>query len=240
MSPAISTCTLNGCLLAVCGLLRISLAIEPITWYSAFMTAAKNIVICDDHPFVRKGVEISISDKLKNCRYLHAGNERELIGQVGQGFQIDLILLDYQLPDRNGLTLLQDIKNISPQTRVILLSSNQSPWFLSQVVKSSCAAAVHKSTSAEELVSIIEQVFSGGRGLILDKHYAQCWEKYEVLGFTPREIEVLNEIVQGKENQEIADHLGCALTTIRFHRANIMSKANVKNAAELTAWYLGG
>ena len=96
---------------------------------------------------------------------------------------------------------------------------------------------IQKSTSSDHLGACLAHIARGEVKSYLDPFITQIIGNHTVIEFTGKENEVLKGIIDGQTNQEIANQLGVALSTVRFHRANIMSKTGMRNAAELTAWY---
>lgn len=204
------------------------------------LSQIKEVLICEDHSFIQLGIEIALKEILPEaCSYAVAKCGAEAIA-LADSTQFHLAFVDLGLPDMSGTVVVEKLKEISPKTRIMVVTSCDNPLTLRQVEKLAPSAIIQKSSSSEHLKLAILQLEDRHSTTYLDEETRSLLGECEEIHFTAKENEVLSEIVQGLSNQEIAQRMGCSLTTIRFHRANILSKTGMKNAAELTAWYLQG
>src|SRR5690606_5688677 len=148
----------------------------------------------------------------------------------------DLLIMDLGLPELSGIEVIKQLKPTLSETKILVVTSCDNPATLREVENLGVHAIIKKAASEILLQIALDHMEAPIDTIYLDNLTMAILEEKSVVEFTSRELEVLDLIVKGQPNQEIADKLGCALTTIRFHRANIMSKAGMRNAAELTAW----
>lgn len=200
----------------------------------------KNILICDDHSFIRIGIESCLREAVSEETTIYkASNGKEAIELVRKN-KIDLVLLDLNLPDIGGPEVIDEVKKISSFFKIIVITSCDQAEILLRVKNKNVEGIIQKSTSSDHLRACMAHISRGEVKTYLDPFITQIIGNHEIIEFTGKESEVLNGIIEGQTNQEIANKLGIALSTVRFHRANIMSKTGMRNAAELTAWYLSG
>jgi len=200
-----------------------------------------DVLLCEDHPFVQLGLEVSLSKLLPNLKSLRkSALGKEALGMIATQ-KPDLAFIDLGLPDMSGVDVIRSLKQSYPDLKIIVVTNCDNGATLLEVQRLGVSGIMQKISSQEQLQGILAEVFLRKDGLpVLDKNTEGILKSQEAVELTPREYDVLQEVVQGKSNQQIADKLGCAVTTVRFHRANILDKTGVRNAAELTAWFLQG
>lgn len=198
-----------------------------------------DILICEDHPFIQAGLEITLRNFLPAQIKIHKALTGKAALELVSDRQPDLAIMDLELPDLSGFEVIKEIQKLSPLTKILVLTNCQNPSTLRQIYALDVKAISHKSSPVEEFSVLFEKIFTS-RSVLLDPSISNLLEQNQHLHFTPKELEVLEKIALGYSNQKIADEMGCALTTIRFHRANIMQKGDFRNAAEVTAWFLKG
>lgn len=204
------------------------------------LSQVKNILICEDHPFIQMGIEVALKGLLpKECSFKIANCGEDAI-KTASNTRLDLAFVDLGLPGISGVEVIKELKILAPTTKVLVVTSCDNPSTLKDVESLSPSAIIQKSSSGEHLQHALAHLENVSVGAYFDPKTRSLLSEYREIQFTAREQEVLGEIVQGYSNQKIADRLGCAVTTVRFHRANILGKTGMKNAAELTAWYLQG
>lgn len=200
----------------------------------------QNILICDDHYFIQLGIEVSLQEILSQQYTVHKASSGTRAIEVMRRQKIDLALVDLHLPDISGIEVIAEIKRYRPKTKIVVVTSCDQAEVLLEVKKNEVNGIIQKSTSSDYLRACLTHISHGETTSYIDPHISHIIGNHEVIEFTAKECEVLKGIVQGFTNQELADQLGIALSTVRFHRANIMSKSGMRNAAELTGWYLSG
>ena len=144
----------------------------------------------------------------------------------------DICILDISMPDENGLSLLQDIPS---GIRCIMLSVNDSDLIVKKALELGAKGYLSKRCSAEELIQAVRTVYAGGVYLMpeLTTKLVSSRNNSPIEQLTKREREICELLIQGFDAKEIADKLNLSFKTVHVHRANAMSKLNVKNNVEL-------
>lgn len=161
---------------------------------------------------------------------------RSALEFIGQNPDIDIILLDINLPDCNGIELCLTLKQQAPTIRIIALSTYNQAGIINKMLENGADSYLLKNTSSEELLETIDKVSSGKKFLtpeikkILDNNSLTT---YKTPVFTKREKEVLALIAEGLTNQEIADKLFISQLTVISHRKSLLEKTESKNTAQL-------
>lgn len=189
------------------------------------------ILIIDDHPVVAEGLQRLILDKGIASKCLTAYSASDCI-QVLDVYSPDLILLDFNLPDGNGIDLCKIIKKKNKNIKVLAISSYREQSIVKLMISAGASGYVLKNAGEEEIVEAIRTVLAG-------KQYL-CEESSEIIDknsshtiITEREIEILKLISEGLTNTEIAEKLFISPLTVDRHRKNIIIKLHAKNTASL-------
>jgi DNA-binding NarL/FixJ family response regulator len=209
------------------------------------MEPKKQIFIVEDHRLFREGLKAMLSP----------GPEYEIIGEAEDGLEAirlirkskpDLVLLDLSMPRMNGFSVLREIKGAMPDVKILVLSIHESDQYVLQAFDAKADGYAIKDSSREELRMAIRSVLEGKKYIspgISDNVLEGCLEGRKTLKsksaldtVTEREKEVLKLLGEGCQNKEIADLLYISVKTVEKHRANLMSKLDLHNAAALTAF----
>lgn len=195
-----------------------------------------SIVIIDDHSIVIEGLK----------SLLHSSSDMEVIGEFVSGRQAlqflersypDIIFLDINLPDINGIDLCRKLKSLVPETKILALSNHTERNLVLQMLSNGANGYMLKNVSKEELLKAVltvrkgEIYFSNEINEIIAK--PTRFELQGVPRLTKREKQILQLIAEGKTTHIIADMLNVSPLTIETHRRNLHFKFKVKNAAEL-------
>lgn len=199
----------------------------------------RNILVCEDHPFVQLGLKVSLTKAFPHLESLRIASTGGLALQLAKKQKPDLAVVDLGLPDMAGADLIQGLQKLWWGLKILVVTSCDNPTILLRTKKLGVAGIIQKSSSLEHLTSCLSQITSDGR-VFLDPAVKAILQEHDEIEFTPKEFEVLQEITQGLSNQQIADKMGCAVTTVRYHRANILHKTGIRTGAELAAWFLQG
>jgi len=189
------------------------------------------IVLADDHPLTRVGIR----------DYLLKEEEFELVGEASDGIEAgrlienkkpDIALLDIRMPGESGVSLARKIRELSPSTAVIMLTSYDAQQYVLSSLKAGAKGFLLKTATPEDLARAIRIVASGG--LYLDSEVSQAMEGP---GFSPenlssREREVLLEAARGLSSKEIAGKLYISERTVQTHLGSIYDKLGAKNKTE--------
>jgi len=181
------------------------------------------VVLGDDHGLVRSGVSAFLTSSGMNV-VAEAEDGRELLSQVRE-HRPAIALVDLSMPLLHGFEAIRRIASISPETRIIVLSMHIDRRYIDRAARLGAWAYVTKDEAPRRLIDVIRRVAQGERLL------AETEAVEEML--SPREHEVLQLIAEGKKNAEIASIMKRSVHTVRNHRARLMRKLGVRNAAEL-------
>ena len=187
------------------------------------------VVLGDDHTLVRQGIRTLLASSTIDVE-AEAANGRDLIKQV-QKLHPDVALVDISMPLLNGIEATRRIAKVSPKTRVIILSMYTDKEYIANAYQLGAWGYVLKEQAPERLLEAIGAVSAGKRYFPDRAAVGDSTLKNERL--TPREREVLQLIAEGKKTSEIAQIMTRSLHTVRNHRARLMKKLGVHNAAEL-------
>jgi DNA-binding NarL/FixJ family response regulator len=204
---------------------------------------ALRVLLVDDHPFVREGLR----------SYLSEVDEIEVIGEASSGQEAvsltaknhpDLILLDINMPEMNGLEIVGQLRKNNPQPKILVLTVHNSREYVLHVAKSGAEGYLLKESPPEELLQAIRAIQQGGRYYSpqVSGHILQDYNRSPVPGsepaLTPRELEVLINTAEGKSIKEMADILKITPATVQTYRVRLMEKLNIHNVAGLTKYAL--
>jgi DNA-binding NarL/FixJ family response regulator len=147
-----------------------------------------------------------------------------------------VIVMDFALPSMNGAVAARQILRSAPQTAILILSMHAEPAYVRTCLEAGARGYLLKNAMDLEMVSAVKQVAAGQQ--VLDPRLGTVEEPAgaESAELSTRELEVLQLIVHGKSNKEIATVLGLSANTVAVHRANIMQAIGIHNTAELVVY----
>ena len=193
---------------------------------------AISVFIVDDHYMVIEGIRSILRDE-KSIEWMgHAMNASSALSFL-QKQQPDVILMDINLPDKNGIELCKEVKEKYPGVFIIGLSTFNQKSFIEKMMDNGASGYVLKNATQEELMEAIDTVVKGKTFLSYDATQVLMKTKNTSVILTRREIEVLELIAQGLTNNVIAAQLFISTTTVDTHRKNLLTKFGVKNTASL-------
>jgi DNA-binding NarL/FixJ family response regulator len=194
---------------------------------------AIKVFIVDDHYMVIEGIR-SLLQNEKNIEWTgHASNALSCMAFLKQ-LQPDVILMDINLPDKNGIELCAEVKERYPSVYVVGLSTFNQQSFIQKMQENGASGYVLKNASQQELMDAIETVAKGKTYLSEEAAFTlKKNEDSKAPVLTRREKEVLQLIAEGCTNQEIASKLFISSTTVDTHRKNLLTKLDAKNTASL-------
>ena len=214
----------------------------PISKSQSIASARKRILIVDDHPIVRQGLDQQLNHEPDLIVCAQAGNASQALAAVEE-HKPDLALIDINLPGRSGLELIRDIRAVAPKLPMLVLSMHDESVFAERVLRAGGRGYISKDAGGEKLLEAIRRVLSGEIYVsesvstrLLDslsgKQRPRTVSPVEQL--TDRELEVFTLIGQAKETKEIARRLHMSGKTVEAHRAAIKRKLKLTTGPELT------
>jgi len=212
------------------------------------MNPKKRIVIAEDHTILREGLRALLSAK----------PDYEIVGEAEDGnaaihcvekLKPNLVLMDLSMPRMNGMDAIKEIKKLSPETKVLVLTVHKTDEYIMATFQAGADGYVLKDSTHAELELAIQNVLSGKYfispgisekligGYLQGKKTLKITTPWETL--TQRERGILKLIAEGYKNKEIADYLCISVKTVEKHRANLMQKLDLHNISDLTAFAIG-
>jgi len=199
-------------------------------------------MVVDDHPVVRRGISLCLARQPQLEIVGEAGDGREAIRQARE-LQPDLILMDIDMPQMNGLAVAEVLHREMPRVKVLILSMHSNTEYVVRIIQSGARGFVLKEAPAEELVRAIELVNAGEAyfspdvaRVALNKFVQGTGPSPGAPNLTNREREVLMLIADGLSNKEIACQLNVGVRTVETHRERIMRKLDIHSVAGLTRY----
>jgi DNA-binding NarL/FixJ family response regulator len=194
-----------------------------------------SVLLVDDHGLVRRGFRRILEDEEDIEVVGEAGNGAEAI-RLAQELKPTVIVMDCALPGTSGLAATRKILEESPEQAILMLSMHSEETLVRQALEAGARGYVLKNAVDLELPAAIRRVAKGQ--VVLDPQVARrsALKGERNGGLTARELEILQLIVDGKSNKEIADHLSISVNTVAVHRANIMDALGIHKTAELVVY----
>ncbi len=211
------------------------------------MGKAYRVVLADDHALVRRGLR----------RILEEKTNLEITAEVGDGLELlnvlnkvdpNMIILDVSMPHLRGIEAIPEIRHVRPYVKVLILTMHKEEEYLYQAISAGADGYLLKEDAERELFVAIETI-QGGKIYVspgLADQSMQNWarlrrgedDSHITESLTVRQREILKLIAEGKSNKEIGDLLCISVRTVERHRANMMSKLNIRKTAELVQYAL--
>jgi DNA-binding NarL/FixJ family response regulator len=180
------------------------------------------VLTVDDHPLLRQGIAAVIQGEKDMLIVGEAANGREAIEMFGSK-RPDIVLMDLQMPDLNGIEAIATIRQQHAQARIIVLTTYEGDALARRALKAGVAGYILKDMIRTELLEAIRSVHVGKR-YIPQKIAAELAEHYAEDDLSEREVEVLREVARGTSNKIIASHLSISEATVKAHMQNILLK----------------
>src|SRR5437868_9317416 len=194
-----------------------------------------SVLLVDDHSLVRRGFRRLLEDEPDMTVVGEAGDGAEAI-RLAQQLKPTVVVMDCAMPGTGGLIATRKILETMPDQAILMLSMHSEETLVRQALEAGARGYVLKNAVDLELPAAIRTVAEGQQ--VLDPQVARraSLKGERNGGLTPREMEILQLIVDGKSNKEIADQLSLSVNTVAVHRANIMDTLGIHKAAELVVY----
>jgi DNA-binding NarL/FixJ family response regulator len=192
------------------------------------------LVVADDHRLFLEGVRASLNE----------AEDIEIVGEADSGTKLlslvahsrpDLVLMDFSMPQLDGLACLDTIRSRHPDVKVAILSAFREPDVIQAALRRGACAYIVKTINPDDLASVIRQVINGTVYQALDlaepDHRGKNGTVRDV-GLTERELAILQALARGLSNEAIAKELWIARQTVKFHVRNVYRKLGVSNRTE--------
>lgn len=193
---------------------------------------AISVFIVDDHYMVIEGIR-SLLQNESTIEWLgHATNAASCLSFLKQQ-QPDVIFMDINLPDRSGIDLCKDVKELYPAVLVLGLSTFNQQAIIRNMMDNGASGYLLKNASKEEILEAIATVIKGKNYLSFEAALSMKEKDKDIPTITRREKEILVLIAEGLTNAEIAEKLFISIPTVNTHRKSLLEKLAVKNTALL-------
>ncbi|HST10058.1 MAG TPA: response regulator transcription factor [Terriglobales bacterium] len=193
------------------------------------------MLLVDDHSLVRRGFRRMVEDEPDMTVVGEASDGAEAI-KLAKELKPKVIVMDSALPGISGLAATRKILETTPEQVILMLSMHSEETLVRQALEAGARGYVLKNAVDLELPAAIRKVAEGK--VVLDPQVARraSLKGERNGGLTTRELEILQFIVDGKSNKEIADQLNLSVNTVSVHRANIMDALGIHKTAELVVY----
>ncbi|MGH9734865.1 MAG: response regulator [Candidatus Acidiferrales bacterium] len=199
------------------------------------MPPSIGVLLVDDHHLVRRGFRRLLEDEPDISVLGEAGDGDEAI-RLARRLKPRVILMDCALPGTSGLVATKKILEELPGSAVLMLSMHSEDTLVRQALEAGASGYVLKNAVDLDLAAAIRKVAAGEEVLSPQLARAETLKGERQGALTARELEILQLIVDGKSNKEIADKLGLSVNTVSVHRANIMDALGIHKTAELVVY----
>jgi two-component system, NarL family, response regulator len=198
------------------------------------MTKPRIRILCvDDHQLIREGVQLII-EREPDMRVVAAARTGEEAVALFREHQPDVTLMDLQLPVMNGLEAIHAIRKENPAARIVVLTMYEGNEHIYRALNAGAATYLLKDTLSSDLIRVVRQVHAGEKPLRPEVQ-AKLAERAAQPTLTPREVEVISLVGEGRRNKEVAATLHISEETVQVHLRNIFAKLGVSDrAAALT------
>jgi len=197
------------------------------------------IIIADDHAVVRKGL-VQIIDETPGMELIYQAGDGDEVLEKLPGLDVDVLLLDINMPGQTGWEVMQKVHNDHPDIKVVILSVSSEENYAKQFYKAGAAGYLTKDSAPEQLVEAIRKVADGG--IYISQNFAEkmvsslssASDKALHENLSPRELQIFCMIGAGKTLTEIAKELELGVGTVGTYRSRILAKTTLKNNAQIT------
>jgi len=200
------------------------------------------VLVADDHPVVRKGLQSCLS-RQPHFRGVGEACDGEEALRKTRELKPDVVLMDISMPGTDGLKVTEILRKQLPALKVLILSVHNNRQYIFRVIQAGAHGYVSKEAPPDEVVRAIESVYQGEpffsediARAALQEFIASGGKKEPFAELTSREREVLVSIAEGQSNKEIANKLGIGVRTIETHRERIMRRLHIHSVAGLTKY----
>ncbi len=194
-----------------------------------------SVLLVDDHSLVRRGFRRLLEDE-PDIQVVGEASDGEEAIKLARSLRPRVIVMDCALPGINGLQATRKILQFAPQTLVLMLSMHTEDTWVRQALDAGARGYVLKNAMDLELGSAIRRIVKGETVIDGQLSTQETLKGERNSGLTPREVEILQLICDGKSNKEIAVQLELSANTVAVHRANIMDALGIHKTAELVVY----
>ena len=198
----------------------------------------KRIILADDHSFIRLGLIQILKDEYPSVEIIEVNDGESLIKEITL-HDFDMVISDLDMPGRNGLEALEQIKLIKPDLPVLILSIYPEDLYAIRALKAGASGYLNKNAAPYELITAVQRILMGRKYItaeVAEKILGQKKDKKPHELLSNREFEIFKLLALGKTVTQIAESLSIALTTVSTHRSRIMEKLDLTTNSALTRY----
>jgi len=188
------------------------------------------VLVADDHPLVREGMETVLRRIDSDLCLLEADDFVEARAVTEQHQDLDLVLLDLSMPGMKGAESVRELRQMIPSTPIAIVSASEDMSDIRQVVNNGANGYIPKSSCNEVMLSALQLILSGG--LYLPPQWLEESAVSQPSSLTERQLELLNLLVVGKTNKEIARDLSISDKTVKAHLSEIFRRLGACNRTQ--------
>lgn len=196
-------------------------------------------LVIDDHPIVRKGICEILKEVSGPVSVDEAGDASSALKKFREG-SYDMVLLDINLPGRSGLDVMEDLKSINQDARILVISMYPEQQYAIRALRAGSAGYLTKESAPDELILAVDKILKGGRYITqsIAESIFDALQKDGPLheSLSNRELEVLVMIAKGRSLKEIGELLSLSERTISTYRSRIMEKMGLTSNADLVRY----
>jgi DNA-binding NarL/FixJ family response regulator len=197
------------------------------------------ILIADDHDIVRTGLIVLIEQEFSQVKIEECRDGKSVWMKV-QNDPYDLLILDIGMPDTDPFGLLKNIFALRPEQKILILTMSKEELYAKKYLQLGVKGFINKETPPTEIRQAIVSILNNKRYLsdrlkdTLTREHIEGSSENPLETLSPREMEIMQHLINGRNVSEIADMLSVHISTISTHKANIMQKLGVSNIIELS------
>lgn len=193
------------------------------------------VLLVDDHALVRRGFRLMLEDD-PQIKVIAEANDGEEAVRLARKLHPNVVVMDCAMPNLSGMDATKAIREENPATAVLMLSMHSEHTWVRRALEAGANGYILKSAVDLDLPDAVKRVAAGVT--VLDRRVATspALKGEKTQGLTNRELEILQLIVSGKSNKEVAQELSLSVNTVAVHRANIMDTLGIHNTAELVVY----
>ncbi len=196
------------------------------------------VYLADDHLLIREGLKKILASEKNFTVVGESGNPDEVLDFINEN-EVDILILDLNMPGRSGLDILKHVKNIKPEIKVLILSMYSEDQFGERTIKAGASGYITKESASEELLNALNKIAKGSTFIsstfaekLLQKSKKISGQKpHELL--SDREFQIMILLAKGKTQVEISNELALSPSTVNTYRSRILEKLNLKSNAEI-------
>lgn len=193
------------------------------------------ILIVEDHPIYREGMKLALSFSELKCTVKAAlTNMKEAVEYIdSHPNELDLVLLDFFLPDGSGLDVIKFIKERCPAVKVLVVTSAVDAPEVVELWNEGISGVISKDVQAEEVSGIVKSILKGENRFDSSNPNRTIAPSNDDFGLTKREMEILKLCIKGKTSKQIALELFISQRTVEHHKLNLYKKLGAKTSSDL-------